>query len=439
MDKEESAMKHERSKKLFNEAKELMPGGVNSPVRAFSSVGMNPPFIKKGKGAYIYDEDDNSYIDYVGSWGPLILGHCHPQVVEALRGVIETGTSFGAPTAIESSLAKLIIEAIPSIEMIRMVNSGTEATMTALRLARGYTGRSKIVKFSGNYHGHSDSLLIKAGSGLLTHGVPSSPGVTGETAQNTITARYNCIEGIEEIFNRVGQEIAAVIIEPIAGNMGVVPMTKEFALRLRELTTEHGALLIYDEVMTGFRVAFEGAQSIYGIKPDITCLGKIIGGGLPVGAFGGKKEIMEKMSPLGPIYQAGTLSGNPLAMMAGYTTLSILKENPSIYKELEAKAARLEAGLKDQVQKLQLEASFNRVGSMVCMFFTDQAVTDFESATTANTEKYATFFREMLSRGIYLAPSQFEALFISSAHRDEDIEKTLEVANIALEKVKELG
>ena len=438
MDKEESTMNLDRSLSLFEEAKGLIPGGVNSPVRAFSSVGMNPPFIKKGTGAYIHDEDGNRYIDYVGSWGPLILGHCHPQVVEALKAVLETGTSFGAPTAIESKLARLIIEAIPSIEMVRMVNSGTEATMTALRLARGYTGRSKIVKFSGNYHGHSDSLLIKSGSGLMTHGIPSSPGVTEETARNTITARFNSIENIEEIFKSAGNEIAAVIIEPIAGNMGVVPMTKEFAQRLREITKQYGALLIFDEVMTGFRVAYNGAQSLYGIEPDLTCLGKVIGGGLPVGAFGGRRAIMKFMAPLGPVYQAGTLSGNPLAMTAGYTTLSILRDNPDIYNRLEEAGAALEAGLRAHVQILNIKASFTRVGSMVCMFFTDKEVTDYESAATSNTEQYAIFFREMLARGVYLAPSQFEALFISAAHGQEEIERTLEAAYYALEKVKEL-
>ncbi len=431
-------MKLERSLKLFEESKKLMPGGVNSPVRAFSSVGMNPPFMKKGQGAYLFDEDDNKYIDYVGSWGPLILGHCHPQVVESLKEVLENGTSFGAPTALESKLAKLVIESIPSIEMIRMVNSGTEATMTALRLARGFTGRSKIVKFSGNYHGHSDALLIKAGSGALTHGVPSSPGVTEETAKNTITAQFNSIGNIEAIFQEAGKDIAAVIIEPVAGNMGVVPMTQKFATRLRELTEEHGSLLIFDEVMTGFRVAFEGAQSLYGIQPDLTCFGKIIGGGLPVGAFGGRREVMEYLSPLGPVYQAGTLSGNPLAMMAGYTTLSILKENPEIYQNLEAKAEMLEKGLKQHVERLGVKASFNRVGSMVCMFFTDVEVTDFESASTSDTEKYAVFFREMLSKSVYLAPSQFEALFISATHTDEMIQQTIDAAGHALLKVKEL-
>lgn len=428
-------MKIERSEGLFKEAKQYMPGGVNSPVRAFSSVGMNPPFMKRGQGAYLYDEDGNRYIDFVASWGPLILGHCYPEVVQALHQVLDQGTSFGAPTALETKMAQLITELVPSVEMVRMVNSGTEATMSAIRLARGYTGRSKLVKFSGNYHGHSDSLLIKAGSGALTHGVPSSPGVTDQTAENTINARYNDLEGLKAIFQQYGEEIGAVIIEPVAGNMGVVPMTEAFARGLRELTAHFGSLLIFDEVMTGFRVALGGAQSIYEITPDLTCFGKIIGGGLPVGAFGGKREIMEQLSPLGPVYQAGTLSGNPLAMMAGYTTLKILKENPGIYEALEAKSARLEAGLRSQVEALGIKASFNRVGSMLCMFFTDQQVVDFESAVTSNTQQYGLYFREMLSRGIYLAPSQFEALFISHAHSDEMIDITLEASAKALSKL----
>ncbi len=429
-------MKIERSEMLFQEAKKYMPGGVNSPVRAFSAVGMNPPFMKRGQGAYLYDEDSNQYIDYVGSWGPLILGHCHPRVVGALEKILHQGTSFGAPTELETKMAKLIVEAVPSVEMVRMVNSGTEATMSAIRLARGYTGRRKLVKFTGNYHGHSDSLLIKAGSGALTLGVPSSPGVTTDTAQNTITAQYNDLAGLEAIFKAQGEEIAAVIIEPVAGNMGVVPMTQEFATGLRKITDQYGTVLIIDEVMTGFRVAYGGAQSLYGITPDLTCFGKIIGGGLPVGAFGGKKEIMEHLSPLGPVYQAGTLSGNPLAMMAGYTTLTILKENPQIYKELEEKAVKLETGLKNLVKSLKIKASFNRVGSMLCMFFTDQQVVDFESAVTSDAERYGAFFREMLSRGIYLAPSQFEAMFISHAHTNEMIETTLEAAAASLKKLE---
>lgn len=432
-------MNLEKSKELFQKAQKLVPGGVNSPVRAFSSVNMDPPFIKKGEGAYIYDEDGNKYIDYVGSWGPLILGHCHPEVVKNLKEVLDRGTSFGACTEIEVKMAELMVESIPSLEMVRMVNSGTESTMTALRLARGYTGRSKIVKFNGNYHGHSDSLLIKAGSGALTHGVPNSPGVPEDVVKNTIIARYNDIENIEEIFEKYGEDIAGVIVEPVAGNMGVVPSTQEFANRLRSITEEYGSLLIYDEVMTGFRVAYQGAQSIYGITPDLTCYSKIIGGGLPVGAFGGRKEIMEQMSPIGPVYQAGTLSGNPLAMMAGYTTLKILRDNPEIYEDLDKKAKKLEEGLKNHVNTLGIKASFNAVGSMLCMFFTDKDVVDFETALTSDTEKYAVYFKEMLKQGIYLAPSQFEATFINAAMTDKDIDKTLEAAYNALEAVKRLG
>lgn len=432
-------MNLEKSKELFQKAQKLVPGGVNSPVRAFSSVNMDPPFIKKGEGAYIYDEDGNKYIDYVGSWGPLILGHCHPEVVKNLKEVLDRGTSFGACTEIEVKMAELMVESIPSLEMVRMVNSGTESTMTALRLARGYTGRSKIVKFNGNYHGHSDSLLIKAGSGALTHGVPNSPGVPEDVVKNTIIARYNDIENIEEIFEKHGEDIAGVIVEPVAGNMGVVPSTQEFANRLRSITEEYGSLLIYDEVMTGFRVAYQGAQSIYGITPDLTCYSKIIGGGLPVGAFGGRKEIMEQMSPIGPVYQAGTLSGNPLAMMAGYTTLKILRDNPEIYEDLDKKAKKLEEGLKNHVNTLGIKASFNAVGSMLCMFFTDKDVVDFETALTSDTEKYAVYFKEMLKQGIYLAPSQFEATFINAAMTDKDIDKTLEAAYNALEAVKRLG
>jgi len=425
-------MRLERSEALFQEAKKHMPGGVNSPVRAFSAVGINPPFMKQGKGAYLVDEDGNRYVDYVLSWGPLVLGHCHPQVVEALKETLELGTSFGAPTAIETQMAQLVTQLVPSVEMIRMVNSGTEATMSALRLARGYTGRSKIVKFAGNYHGHSDGLLIKAGSGALTHGVPSSPGVTQEVAQNTITAQFNQIEEIDAVFKQQGHNIAGVIVEPVAGNMGVVPMTQEFAQRIRELTTAYGSVLIFDEVMTGFRVALGGAQSLYGITPDLTCFGKIIGGGLPVGAFGGKREIMERLSPLGPVYQAGTLSGNPLAMTAGITTLTILKDHPEIYTDLDQRAQHLATGLQQQTQELGIKASFNRVGSMLCMFFTPGPVVDFESALTSDTEQYARFFREMLARGVYLAPSQFEAAFLSSAHGDGEIEYTLTQSREAL-------
>ena len=428
-------MNLEKSRQLFEEAKQVIPGGVNSPVRAFRSVSINPPFIKEGKGSRIFDVDGNQYIDYVGSWGPLILGHGHPEVVEALKKAIDKGTSYGAPTEIETELARMVCEAVPSVEMVRMVNSGTEATMSAIRLARGYTGRNMIVKFEGNYHGHSDSLLIKAGSGALTHGVPDSPGVPADVAQNTITANFNDISGMKEIFQKYGEKIAAVIIEPIAGNMGVVPTTQEFMEFLRDITTAYSALLIFDEVMTGFRVSYHCAQSLYKVQPDITCFGKIIGGGLPVGAYGGKREIMSMMSPAGPIYQAGTLSGNPLAMAAGLTTLRILRDNPSIYAELEEKSKLLDAGLKDNIRKLGLNATFNRVGSMLCMFFTDQEVVDYQSATSSDTGKFAAYFEEMLKRGVYLAPSQFEASFVSAAHTHADIAYTIEQSYEALKKI----
>lgn len=424
-----------KSKALFEEAKQYIPGGVNSPVRAFRSVSTNPPFIQRGEGCRLYDVDGNEYIDYVGSWGPLILGHAHPRVAEALKDAVDRGTSYGAPTAIETEIAKLICEAVPSVEMVRMVNSGTEATMSALRLARGYTGRNMIVKFEGNYHGHSDSLLIKAGSGALTHGVPDSPGVPADIAKNTITARYNDIEGMRKIFETYGKDIAAVIIEPVAGNMGVVPATQEYMNFLRDITVKYESLLIFDEVMTGFRVSFQGAQGLYGIKPDITCFGKIIGGGLPVGAYGGRRDIMSHMSPAGPIYQAGTLSGNPLAMTAGLTTLKILRDHPEIYRELEEKSKMLEEGLRENVSKLGIKASFNRVGSMLCMFFTEQGVVDYETALTSDTKKFSIYFEEMLKQGIYLAPSQFEAVFVSAAHRKEDIEKTIEASYHALKKI----
>ncbi|MTI54404.1 glutamate-1-semialdehyde 2,1-aminomutase [Geosporobacter ferrireducens] len=428
-------MNLEKSKKAFIEANQYIPGGVNSPVRAFKSVTINPPFIKEGKGSKIYDIDGNEYVDYVGSWGPLILGHCHPKVVEALKNAAEKGTSFGAPTEIETEMAKLICDAVPSVEMVRMVNSGTEATMSALRLARAYTNKEIIVKFIGNYHGHSDSLLVKAGSGALTHGVPDSPGVPVDIVKNTISAKYNDIEDLKNIFDTCGNNIAAVIIEPVAGNMGVVPSTKEFMTALRDITYKHGSLLIMDEVMTGFRLSYHGAQSLYSVSPDITCFAKIIGGGLPVGAYGGKKEIMEMISPLGPVYQAGTLSGNPLAMAAGVTTLKRLKENPEIYKNIEEKAKRLEEGFKANASSLGIETTINRVGSMLCLYFTKHKVTDFDSAVTSDIGKFAKYFEEMLKEGIYLSPSQFESLFISYTHTDEDIEKTIKANYHAMKKL----
>lgn len=419
---------------LFQEAQKYIPGGVNSPVRAYKSVGLNPPFIAKGEGSKIYDVDGNCYIDYVGSWGPLILGHRHPKIVKALNQCLEIGTSFGAPTEIETELAKLLVESLPSVEMVRMVNSGTEATMSALRLARAYTKRDKIIKFEGCYHGHADHLLIKAGSGALTMGVPTSPGVPASIGANTIVAPYNDLETLEQIFQQEGENIAAVILEPIAGNMGCVPPVDGFLSGLRKLTKEYGALLIFDEVMTGFRVAFGGAQNLYNIEPDLTTLGKIIGGGLPVGAYGGKREIMQMVAPQGPVYQAGTLSGNPLAMTAGLTTLQILKE-PGVYEELEKKSKRLEEGLVTAAQQAGVTTTLNRVGSMFTTFFTDQPVTDLTTATTSDTQVFAKFFKSMLEQGIYLAPSQFEAAFVSLAHTDEDIDRTVDAANKAFQQL----
>lgn len=423
---------------LYEEAQKIIPGGVNSPVRAFKSVGLNPVFINKGEGPKIYDADGNEYIDYVGSWGPLILGHRHPQVLEALeRCLNEMGTSFGAPTELETTLAVMIVEAVPSVEMVRLVNSGTEATMSALRLARGYTGRNKIVKFEGCYHGHADFLLIKAGSGALTLGVPTSPGIPAGSAANTITANYNDLENLKEIFRVEGEDIAAVIVEPVAGNMGVVPPAPGFLEGLRSLTAQYGSLLIFDEVMTGFRVAYGGAQELYGITPDLTCLGKVIGGGLPVGAYGGKQEIMECVSPAGPVYQAGTLSGNPLAVTAGIATLEVLKQ-PGVYEELEQKSAALEQGLGQAAREAGVAVSSNRVGSMLCSFFTGVKVNDYTGACSSNTARFAAFFKSMLEHGVYLAPSQFEAAFVSLSHGEKEIERTVEVARGAFRAALEV-
>ena len=415
---------------MFEEAKKYIPGGVNSPVRAYKSVNLDPPFIARGNGSRITDVDGNTYIDYVGSWGPLILGHRHPEVICALQECLELGTSYGAPTELETVLAKMIIEAVPSVEMVRMVNSGTEATMSALRLARGYTGRDKIVKFEGSYHGHADFLLIKAGSGALTLGVPTSPGVPVNTAANTITASFNDMDMLKEIFALEGENIAAVIVEPIAGNMGVVPPQPGFLEGLRKITKAYGSLLIFDEVMTGFRVAYGGAQALYGIDPDLTCFGKVIGGGLPVGAYGGKKQIMEKVSPSGPVYQAGTLSGNPLAVTAGIATLKVLK-NSGTYSLLEQKSSALALGLAEASTACGAEVTFTRVGSMLCCFFTKNKVIDYATAATSDTNKYARFFKVMLQEGVYLAPSQFEAAFMSLVHSEEDIDRTIEAAQKA--------
>ncbi len=424
----------EKSIAAFEEAKQLMPGGVNSPVRAFKSVGMNPLFMDRGKGSKIYDIDGNEYIDYVLSWGPLIHGHANDRVVEAIKKVAEKGTSFGAPTEIENELAKLVIERVPSIEIVRMVSSGTEATMSALRLARGYTGRNKIVKFEGCYHGHGDSLLIKAGSGVATLGLPDSPGVPEGVAQNTITVPYNDLESLKIAFEQYGEDIAAVIVEPVAGNMGVVPPLPGFLEGLREITTQYGALLIFDEVMTGFRVGYNCGQGYFGVTPDLTCLGKVIGGGLPVGAYGGKAEIMAQIAPSGPIYQAGTLSGNPLAMTAGYETLVQL--TPESYKEFEKKAERLEQGLKAAAEKHGIPHCINRAGSMIGFFFTNEKVTNYEKAKTSNLEYFAAYYREMIEQGVFLPPSQFEGLFLSTAHSSEDIERTIQAAEIAMSKLK---
>ncbi|MEK5477469.1 glutamate-1-semialdehyde 2,1-aminomutase [Paenibacillus sp. FSL R5-0407] len=423
----------ELSRQAFEEAKQVLPGGVNSPVRAFKSVGLTPVYMDRGAGARIYDIDGNEYIDYVGSWGPLIMGHAHPKVVSALQETTAKGTSFGAPTLLETEMAKLVAERVPSIDIVRMVNSGTEATMSAIRLARGYTGRNKILKFEGSYHGHADSLLIKAGSGVATLGLPDSPGVPEGVAANTITVPYNDLESAELAFQRFGSEIAGVIVEPVAGNMGVVPPQPGFLEGLRRLTTEHGSLLIFDEVMTGFRVHIHCAQGRFGVTPDLTCLGKVIGGGLPVGAYGGKREIMEQIAPSGPIYQAGTLSGNPLAMTAGFSTLSLL--TPEVYDRLEVLSARLEAGFTANAKERGIPCTTNRVGSMVCPFFTDGEVINFDTAKSSDLDLFRRYFAAMIEEGINIAPSQFEGMFVSGVHTEADIDLTIEAHRRALQKL----
>ncbi|EOC5019597.1 glutamate-1-semialdehyde 2,1-aminomutase [Listeria monocytogenes] len=415
---------YSKSEKAFKEAKKVLPGGVNSPVRAFNSVDASPVFMDHGKGAYITDVDGNEYIDYVLSWGPLILGHVDPAVVNAITKAALKGTSFGTPTEIETELAKLVIERVPSIEIVRMVSSGTEATMSAIRLARGYTKREKILKFEGSYHGHGDSLLIKAGSGVATLGLPDSPGVTKGLAADTITVPYNDIEGAKLAFEKYGEEIAAVIVEPVAGNMGVVPPIEGFLEGLRALTTKFGSLLIFDEVMTGFRVDYYSAQGYYVVTPDLTCLGKVIGGGLPVGAYGGKKEIMEQIAPAGSIYQAGTLSGNPLAMNAGFETVRQL--TPQHYDVFRTLIKRMEEGLTEISARRQVPLSINKAGSMFGFFFTDKKVINFDTAKTSNLEFFRNYYREMLGQGIFLPPSQFEGVFISTMHTENEIDKTLE-------------
>jgi len=424
-------MNHQKSDALFSKAKQLIPGGVNSPVRAFKSVGCNPIFIEKAAGSKIYDADGNEYIDYVGSWGPMILGHCHPKVVEAIQRTAASGASFGAPTARETELAELVCEAYPNIEKIRMVSSGTEATMSAIRLARGYTGRDKILKFDGCYHGHADSLLVKAGSGLATFGVPTSPGVPADFAKYTLTATYNDLAEVKQMVAANKNEIACIILEPIAGNMGCVPPAPGFLEGLRALCTAEGILLIIDEVMTGFRVAFGGAQERFNVRGDLVCLGKIIGGGLPVGAFGGKKVIMDSLSPVGGVYQAGTLSGNPLAMSAGIATLQLLKAE-GFYQQLEEKAAYLEKGLLQVAGNSNIATCWQRVGAMFCTFFQAGPVNSFADALRSDTEMFGKFFRAMLEQGINLAPSQFEAGFMSIAHSTEDLDRTIEAAEKSL-------
>ena len=416
---------------LYQEAQQLLPGGVNSPVRAFRGVGGEPIFIDSARGPYLFDVDGNRYLDYVQSWGPMILGHAHPSVVEAVIEASKRGFSFGAPTEAESELAKLVIESVPSIEMVRFVNSGTEATMSALRLARAYTGRHKIIKFSGCYHGHADMLLVQAGSGVATMGLPDSPGVPPEATGNTLIAPYNDIEAVGTLFHTYPTEIAAVIVEPVAANMGLVLPQPGFLEQLRSLTKAYGALLIFDEVMTGFRVALGGMQERVGITPDLTCLGKIIGGGLPVGAYGGRREIMEQVAPLGAMYQAGTLSGNPLAMAAGIATLTEMRK-PGQYEELERKSQMLGNGLERVKNETGVELQFARIGAMFCLYFTGKPVTDYASAKSSDTASYAQYFWNMLARGIYLPPSQFEACFISLALDDEMIEETIESARLAL-------
>lgn len=429
-------MELNKSIAAFKKAQEFIPGGVNSPVRAFRSVQMNPVFIQKGEGSTVTDIDGNQYIDYLSSWGPLIFGHAHPAIVDAINEAARKGTSYGAPTEYETTMAELIVEMVPSIEKVRMVNSGTEATMSAVRLARGFTKRDAIVKFAGNYHGHGDSFLIHAGSGAITLGLPDSPGVTTGTAKDTFIAEYNNVDSVRAIFREKGDEIAAVIVEPVAGNMGVVLPSPGFLQELRNITNEYGSLLIFDEVITGFRLAKGGAQEYYHITPDLTTLGKIIGGGLPVGAYGGRKEIMEMMAPAGPVYQAGTLSGNPLAMAAGIAMLKLIRDTPDFYPSLEKKAARLEEGFKQNLHETGVKAVINRVGSMMTMFFTEEPrVISLEEAMKSDTGRYAEYFRLCLESGIYVAPSQFECLFVSYAQSDDDIEKTIQANRKALEEL----
>jgi glutamate-1-semialdehyde 2,1-aminomutase len=426
-------VRSERSEQLFEQARRVTPGGVNSPVRAFGSVGGTPRFIERASGARLWDTDGNEYVDYVGSWGPMILGHDHPEVREAVREALGRGTSFGAPSPGEVALAELVVDMVPSVDLVRFVNSGTEATMSALRLARAATGRDRVVKFRGGYHGHADAFLVEAGSGAATLGVPSSPGVPAGAARDTLVAEFNDVASVRHVLEAHADEVAAVIVEPVPGNMGCVPPRDGFLEALRGLCDEHGALLIFDEVMTGFRLAPGGAQAVYGVVPDLTTLGKVIGGGLPVGAFGGRESLMRRVAPDGPVYQAGTLSGNPLAMAAGLATLGHLRRNPSIYERLEGLGARLEAGFKRLLEGRRGALSWNRAGSMATLFFSPGPVTGWASASAADRDRFARYFHGMLERGIYLPPSPFEALFISAAHTEADIDRTLEAASQVLD------
>lgn len=428
-------MKKHVSEELFAKARKVIPGGVNSPVRACRSVGMDPVFIQRADGSRVFDADGNEYIDYVGSWGPMILGHRHPEVISAIEGVLARGTSFGAPTDLEVELAEMVIEAVPSVAMVRMVNSGTEATMSAVRLARGVTGRDLVIKFDGCYHGHGDTFLVQAGSGVATLGIPGSPGVPEACVKNTLSLPYNDTERLTQVCSKKGDAIAAVIVEPVAGNMGLVPPNPGFLETLREVTQDHGIILIFDEVMTGFRVAYGGAQALYGIEPDLTCMGKVIGGGLPVGAYGGKREIMSEIAPEGPVYQAGTLSGNPVAMAAGVATLKCLQQ-PGFYEILDARSAMLAQGLREAASQAGLPVVTNRVGSMLGLFFTDQPVSNFAEAQKSNVALFARYYKEMLQRGIYLAPSQYEAAFVSSAHSEADIGTTIQAAGKVFQALK---
>ncbi|CEN79379.1 glutamate-1-semialdehyde 2,1-aminomutase [Paraclostridium sordellii] len=430
--------KNEKSLKIYEEATKYIPGGVNSPVRAFKSVGLDPVFIDRAEGCKIYDVDGNEYIDYICSWGPLMLGHSPKEIVDGIEEVVKKGTSYGVPTAIEVDMAKLIVEAYPAIDQVRMVNSGTEATMSALRVARAYTGRNKILKFEGCYHGHSDALLVKSGSGTITYGVPTSPGVPEDVVKDTLVTRYNDVEATKAMFEKHGNEIAAVILETVAGNMGVVPGKKEFIQFLRDITKEYGTVLIFDEVITGFRLAYNSSVGYYGIEPDMACFGKIIGAGLPVGAYGGKKEIMDMVSPVGPVYQAGTLSGNPLAMYMGKKNLEILRDRPEIYSELERKATKLEEGLRANVEKLGLNYTVNRAGSLVCLFFAEGPINNYDDVTKCNVPMFNRYFEELLNRGILLAPTQFEAMFLSNAHTDEIIDETIKASYEALKAAHNL-